>query len=56
MDWEQAEKWLKDVEQMYAEIGTAGYLALTHIIRPLRDRFNNGERSQELHDSIMALK
>ena len=55
MDWEQAEKWLKEVEQMYTEIGSAGYMALTHVIRPLRDRFNADERTQELYDEIMAL-
>lgn len=55
MDWEQAEKWLKEVEQMYTEIGSAGYLALMHVIRPLRDRFNADERTEELYMEIMAL-
>lgn len=56
MDWEQAESWLKEIEQMYTEIGSSGYLALTIVIRPLRDRFNKGERTQELYDEIMELQ
>ena len=56
MDWTKAEAWLTTVERLYTEIGTAGYLALTYIILPLRDRFNNGERTQELHDTIMSLE
>lgn len=56
MDWEKAESWLKSVEQMYTEIGSVGYFTLTAIIRPLRDRFNKGDRSQELYDEIMELE
>jgi hypothetical protein len=56
MDWEKAESWLKEIENMYTEIGSAGYLALNCVIRPLRDRFNKGERTQELHDEIMSLE
>ncbi len=53
MDWEKAEEHLATCEKAYAEIGSAGYFALTAVIRPLRDRFNQGERTQELHDEIM---
>ena len=56
LDWEEAEKHLKRVESMYAEIGSSGYLGLTISIRPLRDRFNKGERTEELHVAIMALE
>lgn len=56
MNWEKAELWLKEIEQMYAEVGTAGYFALTLTIRPLRDRFNKGERTSELYDEIMELE
>jgi hypothetical protein len=55
MNWEEAEQYLKDIEQRYAEIGSAGYLALIMVIRPLRDRFNKGERSEELFEEIMEL-
>jgi len=50
LDWDKAESWLKEIEQMYTEIGSIGYLALNLTIRPLRDRFNKGERTIELYD------
>ena len=53
VDWENAEKYLATCEKAYTEIGSAGYFALNVVIRPLRDRFNKGERTQELHDEIM---
>ena len=56
LDWDKAESWLKEIEQMYTEIGSPGYLALTLTIRPLRDRFNKGERTIELYDEIMELQ
>ncbi len=55
MDWERAEEHLKESEQAYTEIGSVGYFALTTFIRPMRDRFNKGERTQELHDEIMGI-
>ncbi len=55
MDWEKAERHLTLCEKAYAGIGSQGYFALIHVIRPLRDRFNLGERSQELYDEIMGI-
>ena len=55
MEWEEAEDYLKSCEEGYASIGTAGTFALTCVIMPLRDRFNAGERSQELYDDIMEV-
>ncbi len=55
MDWEEAQKYLEACEKAYSGIGSAGYFALTAVIRPLRDRFNGGERTQELHDEIMEI-
>ena len=55
MNWEEAEQYLKDIEQRYAEIGSAGYLALNMVIRPLRDRFNRGDRTEGLFKEIMEL-
>ena len=52
MDWEKAEDYLATCEKAYAEIGSPGYIALTLVIRPLRDRYNKGERTQELYDEI----
>jgi len=55
MDWNEAEEYLKTCESVYTEIGTAGFFALKYVIRPLRDRFNMGERTQELYDEIMEV-
>lgn len=56
LNWEEAEEHLCFIEQMYTEIGSSGYLALNTTIRPLRDRYNKGERTEELYDEIMALE
>lgn len=55
LDWDKAEEHLSTAESAYAEIGSAGYFALTYVIRPLRDRFNKGERTTELYDLIMDI-
>lgn len=55
-NWEKAEEHLKKVEEVYTEIGSAGYFALVYVIRPLRDRFNSGERTEELYGSIMGIE
>ena len=55
MDWEKAEEYLQECEQAYTEIGSAGYLTLVTVIRPLRDRYNKGERTKELYDEIMEV-
>ena len=55
IDWNLAEEYLKECESAYAETGTAGALCMNIIIRPLRDRFNRGERTVELYDEIMDL-
>ena len=55
LDWEIAEKRLKEVEEAYTEIGSAGYFTLNVVIRPLRDRFNAGERTEELYNLIMGI-
>ena len=55
LDWEKALKHLERCEKAYAEIGSSGYFALNAVIRPLRDRYNKGERSQELYNAIMEI-
>jgi len=55
MDWKEAEKHLEAAESAYASIGSAGYFALSFVIRPLRDRFNRGERTEELYNEIMEI-
>lgn len=55
MDWNKAEQHLKACESAYAETGSAGSFALIWVIRPLRDRFNQGERTTGLYDEIMDI-
>jgi hypothetical protein len=56
LDWEAAEEHLKEIESAYTSIGKPGYLALNFIIRPLRDQFNAGERSDALWHELMNLE
>lgn len=60
MDWGRAENYLGQIETAYKElIGVEGVnpnYALVFVIRPLRLRFDNGERTQDLHDAIMELE
>lgn len=56
LDWDKAEQYLKECEAVYAEIGTPGYFVLNYSLRPLRDRFNKGERTVRLFDEIMEIK
>lgn len=51
-----AENHLVLAEKAYAEVGTAGYLALTYFIKPLRVRYNSGERTEQLYNEIMAIE
>lgn len=46
---------MKTAEAAYAELGSAGYFVMA-LIRPLRDRFNCGDRSRDLYDEIMDIK
>lgn len=55
LDWEKAEDYLKECEEAYAEIGTAGMFAVTYVIAPTRDRFNKGERTEALYDDIFGI-
>jgi len=55
LDWDEAERHLKACEAMYAAIGSAGLLTLMCVIIPLRDRFNSGERTKELHEAVMNI-
>ena len=56
LDWAKAEHHLRMVEAAYAETGSAGMLAAQLIIVPCRDRFNTGERSQDLYDEIFEIE
>lgn len=56
IDWAATEEYLKECEQAYAECGRAGAFVVLTQIMPVRDRFNKGERTQELHDEIREIK
>jgi hypothetical protein len=55
-DWEEAKKYLDEARQAYTDVGTAGLLALQLTINPLLIRYEKGERTKDLYDSIMGLK
>ena len=55
LDWALAEEHLNKAEEAYTKIGSAGYFTLNYVIRPLRDRFNAGERTEELYNLIMGI-
>jgi|WetSurMetagenome_2_1015567.scaffolds.fasta_scaffold696162_1 hypothetical protein len=56
LDWDRAEEHLKEIESAYTSIGRPGYLALNFVIRPVRDRFNAGDRNDALWHEIMNLE
>lgn len=56
MDWTKAENWLNEVTGIYVDIGKGGLFALEFSIKPLRLRFQSGERTQTLYDFIMSLE
>lgn len=55
MNWAKTEEHLIECEQAYAECGSVGGFALVTVINPVRDRFNSGERTRELHDEIWGI-
>lgn len=56
LDWTKAENWLKEIRQIYTDIGVSGLLGLQFSINPLLIRFEKGERTQKLFDEIMSLE
>jgi len=55
MDWEKAEKHLKEIRQAYTDIGAAGLTGLQLSINPLLVRFERGERTESLYDATIQL-
>lgn len=53
-EWEEAKAHLDYVIKHYREIGITGTPALFVVLLPLRDRYENGERTQELYDDMMC--
>lgn len=56
LNWERAEKYLNDLIQGYEEIGACGMFGLILTLYPLRQRYEQSERTQELYDAIMGCK
>ncbi len=54
--WVSAKTHLDATAQAYLDIGMAGQLALVATIFPLYTRLAKGERTEELHDAIIALE
>lgn len=52
--WEKAYIYLKDCIVANTEIGWAGRFALDGVLLPLKKRYDNGERTVELYNDIMA--
>lgn len=55
MDWEQAENYLYLMKGLYESIGSAGMFGLM-FMEPIINRFENGERSEELYNEIMSIE
>lgn len=55
MNWQEAEDYLYEMETAYKEIGFSGVFGLTFTINPIINRFEKGERTQELYDEIMNI-
>lgn len=60
LDWQRAELYLETVERNYNSLkgmpGVNVTFAIQFVIDPLRERFNRGERTAELHAAIMELE
>lgn len=54
--WDEAIKILDRWIVEYASIGFAGSFALNGVLVPLKQRYERGERTQELYDEIMAVE
>lgn len=56
IDFAAVERHLVDCERIYAAIGSPGAFVREHVLRPLRDRWNAGERTPELAREIVGVK
>lgn len=54
-EYQEAKEHLEECEAAYASIGSAGAFVMQVVLRPLRDRLNEGERSRDLYESIMEV-
>lgn len=54
-DWEKAAEHLYTCKTAYEDIGPVGSIALNHVIMPLVQQYEAGERSKQLYDEIFEL-
>jgi len=60
LDWSIPKSHFDGVKKFYLEkpevLGIFTALALEAVLRPLAERYENGERSEELYDAMMAVE
>ena len=54
-DWKEAKAYLDMMMAEYVMLGPTGFLGLQLGLVPLRKRYDEGERTRDLYDSIMGL-
>lgn len=55
LDWEKAIQHLQTYKVLYAGIGPAGMFGIL-IMTELEQRYDDGERTQELYDEMMGIE
>lgn len=55
MNWEEAEEYLNMLIKAYTNIGWMGCFALGMTLKPLKRRYDSGERSKELYEKMVKL-
>ena len=53
-EWKETERYLNSLIAEYASIGLSRILGLQMTLLPLKRRLDEGERTAELYQSIMA--
>jgi len=53
LDWKKVELHLIVLIKKYVDGGSTGVCHFCDTILPLRNRYNNGERTEELYNEIM---
>lgn len=54
--WDEAIQHLNTFILEYASVGWVGRFALDGVLIPLKKRYESGERTRELYDSIMGVE
>lgn len=61
VDWHRAKAHVDQVQEQYIQLGAtmprvSVEFVLRHVIQPLQDRYDNGERTEELYKEMMAVE